>query len=399
MSLRSRSNVRAGETSIIGKSARLALYAGLATGLAGAACLGTSALAVAAPLGPGSPPGNGGPFAPWWGGGHFHHGYGTSGVVASVPGSSAPTTFTITTGDPATTVTVDVSATTTFREPGQSSPGLGDILMGDQVVIMGTEAGTNTIDATSVEVPPARDSGTVASTTPALTITTTNPAATITVNLSSNTTYTEPGFSPAALTDLRVGDRVLVSGTQDGTNMVNATSVYLPPAVEPGTVASTSPFTITAGDPTTVTINLSAGTTYREPGFSSPSLTNIVTGDRVVVFGTQDGTNTVNATSVDLPRAMEFGTVATAPASATATSFTITTAGRTSATVTVNVSGTTTYRDPGVSSPGLVDIVANGHVLVIGTQGGASTVNATSLLVLPAGLGRGLPGGHGGPAF
>ena len=131
---------------------------------------------------------------------------------------------------------------------------------------MGTESGTNTIDATSVEVPAARDTGIVASTTPTFTITTTNPAATVTVNLSATTTYTEPGFSPPSLTDIMVGDRVLVSGNQDGTNTVNATSVYLPPAMEAGTVASTTPtFTITIGDPATVTVNLSSTTTYRSP--------------------------------------------------------------------------------------------------------------------------------------
>ena len=107
----------------------------------------------------------------------------------------------------------------------------------------------------------------------------------------------------------------------------------------------------------------------------------------------------VNATSVDLPRAIDFGTVATAPASSTATTFTITTAGRTSTTLTINVSSTTTYRDPGVSSPSLVDVVAAGHVLVIGAQDGTNMVNATSVFILPASLGQFAPGGHGGPVF
>jgi hypothetical protein len=219
-----------------------------------------------------------------------------------------------------------LSATTTFLEPGQSSPGPGGILLGDEVVVFGTEAGTNTIDATSVEVPPARDAGSVASTTPT--------------------------------------------------------------------------FTITTGDPTaTVTVNLSSSTTYREPGTTSPSLSDILVGDHITVFGTQDGTDVVNATSVDLPRAIDFGTVATAPASSTATTFTITTAGRTSTTLTINVSSTTTYRDPGVSSPSLVDVVAAGHVLVIGAQDGTNMVNATSVFILPASLGQFAPGGHGGPVF
>ena len=331
MSLRSRISVGAGETSIIRKTARLVLYTGLATGLAGALALGSSATAGAAPLGPGNPPGNGAPGFPWWGGSHSHHGYGTTGVVVTAPGTSLPASFTMTTGDPSTTVIVDVSTTTTLDEPGQSSPGLGGILSGDKVVVFGTGAGTGTIDATSVEVPLARDTGTV--------------------------------------------------------------------AIAPATSTATS-FTITTGDPSvTVTVNLSSNPTYREPGFSTPSVTNIMAGDRVSVSGTQDGTNTVTATYVDLPRAMDFGTVATAPASATATTFTITTTGRTSATVIVTVTGTTTYRDPGVSSPTLADVVATANVLVIGTQEGTGAVTATSVFILPAGAGHGFPGGQGGPFF
>jgi hypothetical protein len=228
---------------------------------------------------------------------------------------------------------------------------------------------------------------------------------TVTVNLSSNPTYREPGFSTPSVTNIMAGDRVSVSGTQDGTNIVSATSVYLPPAMDFGTVAasptpSAAGFDITTGDPSvTVTVNLSSNPTYREPGFSTPSVTNIMAGDRVSVSGTQDGTNTVTATYVDLPRAMDFGTVATAPASATATTFTITTTGRTSATVIVTVTGTTTYRDPGVSSPTLADVVATANVLVIGTQEGTGAVTATSVFILPAGAGHGFPGGQGGPFF
>ena len=332
------------------------------------------------------------------GGSHFHHGYGTTGVVATGPGDSAPTTFAITTGDPSTTVTVDVSATTTFGEPGQSSPGLGGIMVGDQVVVFGADDGTDTtIDATSVEVPPARDTGTVLTTSPSFTITTGDPSTTVTVDRAANITYREPGFSSPGLANIMVGDHVLVSGTQDGAGTVTATSVYLPPGMDAGTVLTTSPsFTITTGDPsTTVTVTPAANITYREPGFSSPGVDNIDIGDRVIVFGTQEGADAVTATSIDLPRATEFGTVAASPAP-TSTTFTITTAGQTSATIAVTVSGTTAYRDPGVSSPTVADVVASAHVLVVGTQNGGSSVNATSVFILPAGLGQGFFGGHGG---
>jgi hypothetical protein len=54
-----------------------------------------------------------------------------------------------------------------------------------------------------------------------------------------------------------------------------------------------------AGSTTTlVTVNVATTTTLNEPGTTSPSLAGILAGDQVQVFGTQDGTNTVNATSV-----------------------------------------------------------------------------------------------------
>ncbi|MGA3221531.1 MAG: DUF5666 domain-containing protein, partial [Acidimicrobiales bacterium] len=225
-----------------------------------------------------------------------------------------------------------------------------------------------------------------------------DPSTTVNVNLAANVTYREPGFSSASSTNIMVGDHVLVSGTQDGTGAVMATSIYLPPGMEAGTVLTTTPFAITTGDPsTTVNVNLAANVTYREPGFSSAGPGNIMVGDHVIAFGTQDGTNTVTATSLYLPRAMELGTVAASPPP-TATTFTITTAGKTSATVAVTVSGTTTYRDPGVSSPTVADVVATAHVLVIGTQDGTNAVNSTSVFILPTGLGHGF-GGPGGFAL
>jgi len=53
-------------------------------------------------------------------------------------------------GGTTTLVTVNVATTTTLNEPGVSSPSLGAILAGDQVQVSGTQAGTNTVNATSV---------------------------------------------------------------------------------------------------------------------------------------------------------------------------------------------------------------------------------------------------------
>ena len=64
--------------------------------------------------------------------------------------------------------------------------------------------------------------------------------------------------------------------------------------------------------------------------------------------------------------------------------------------VTVDVGSTTTYHDPGVTSPTLADVKVGDHVAVFGTDT-SNTVTATSVGIgdFPAG-GRGGPGGPGG---
>ena len=71
-----------------------------------------------------------------------------------------------------------------------------------------------------------------------------------------------------------------------------------PPAAF-GTVASvgTNTFTLTGHDGTTVTVDVSATTTYVDPAVTSPSLADVKVGAHVAVFGT-DSANTVTATKV-----------------------------------------------------------------------------------------------------
>jgi hypothetical protein len=351
MSLKSQIG-RAGETSVLRRAARLVLCAGLATGLAGALSLGSAAAASAAPAANGhqngGQPGN---VAPWWGGSHFRHGSGGSitGTVLSAPtatstvltttASTLPAvtaSFTITpAGWKSTTVTVDVSANTKFREPGESSPGLSDILVGDQVTVRGMRTGADALEATSVELPLVLQTGTV----------------------------------------------------------LTSTAVTVPPASNAFTIATPG------WKSTTVTVEVFSSTKFREPGQASPGLSDIVAGDQVIVRGTQGGAGIVDATSIDVPLVTELGTVATPPISTTLlpTSFTITTAGKTATNVLVDVASTTTFRDPGQSSPSVANVAVNDRVLVVGTQSGAGTVGATSVFIFSAGTGHGFPGLPSGP--
>ena len=73
--------------------------------------------------------------------------------------------------------------------------------------------------------------------------------------------------------------------------------------------------------------------------------------------------------------------------------------------MTVDVGSTTTYFDPGVSSPTLADVKVGEHVAVFGTES-RGTVTATQVAIGnppdgkggPGGTGGGRPGGPGGAA-
>ena len=71
-----------------------------------------------------------------------------------------------------------------------------------------------------------------------------------------------------------------------------------PPAAV-GTVASvgSGTFTLTSKDDTTVTVNVTSATSYRDPGVTSPTIADVTVGEHVAVFGT-DTSNVVTATGV-----------------------------------------------------------------------------------------------------
>ena len=176
-------------------------------------------------------------------------------------------------------------------------------------------------------------------------------------------------------------------------------------------VPVTSTFTVTTHDNTTVTVDVTGTTTYLDPATTSPTFADVKVGENVAVFGT-DTSNTVAATKVAIgsvggpggrhgfggtpPAAV--GTVA----SVGANTFTLTTPDKT--TVTVDVTGTTTYQDPGVTSPSFTSLKAGDHVAVFGTDTN-NTVAATQVCIggstVPPGPGgpgdRGGFGGPGGP--
>jgi len=68
-----------------------------------------------------------------------------------------------------------------------------------------------------------------------------------------------------------------------------------------GTVATvgTDSFTVTTQGGSTVTVDVTAATTYRDPGVTSPSFADVKVGETVVAFGTETA-GTVAATSIGI---------------------------------------------------------------------------------------------------
>jgi Domain of unknown function (DUF5666) len=139
-----------------GSMKRVVVAAGLALGLAA----GGYGIASAA-TSPGPSSSSTGPAGARWssadrsgpGGGFFGRGPGTLGTVQSVSGNSFVVEM-----PGGSTVTVDVSGTTTYHEPGASSASLSDVKTGVHVGVTGSKSG-NTVTATSVTILPNGFSG------------------------------------------------------------------------------------------------------------------------------------------------------------------------------------------------------------------------------------------------
>ena len=244
-----------------GKVTRFLLCIGLAAGLAAASPLGGVAVAGATPVAAGHHSGRGGGAGDRGRGGDGRGGGGGGGFVGGqffnkghhqrsvtvdgmVLSGGAGADFTLTATSSTvrslkgTSVTVDVSSSTKYKEPGVSSP---SVAVGDFVTVNGTETSTTgTITAKSVQIPAVQVTGDVTGggTGSNFTLTTTSTTiygakgttVTIDVNVGGVTTkYREKGVSSPSVA---VGDKVQVSGTQAGTATIDAVLVVIttPPA-------------------------------------------------------------------------------------------------------------------------------------------------------------------------
>lgn len=120
-----------------------------------------------------------------------------------------------------------------------------------------------------------------------------------TIAVTSATKITKGGQT-VAISDLKVGDRVVFHQTRasDGTFTIDAIEVVLPQVAGEVTAKSGDSITVKRKDGTTATISVSGGTTYRVPGVTSASLSDITVGMKVVAQGTLASDGSLSASAV-----------------------------------------------------------------------------------------------------
>ena len=363
-------------------------------------------------------------------------GSGTPGSCGAVGDTTIP--FTLTTWRGRTAYAVVLVPTTTFVEPGVTSPTYADVCVGEMVGATGPVS-NDTVHASTVYVAPTRSRpprpngtfGTVASaggsSAPGscgtagdaipFTMVTWRGATSFTVDLDPATTFSLPGVTTPTYANVCVGELVSVSGAVSDT-IISATAVHVLPVFPPqpqgafgtvtsaggsttagscGTAGDTASFTIdTWRGSTSYTIDLSATTTFVEPSVVAPSDADICVGGLAGATGpvTDD---TVAATTVyGLPNTLrlhphgKFGTItavgrSTTPGSCgtagdTRTPFTLVTWSGTSTSYTVTVASTTAFVDQGEPTPSYADVCVGSVAGVLGPVAGAA-VTATSISV------------------
>jgi hypothetical protein len=128
-----------------------------------------------------------------------------------------------------TSSTIVLNSATTYRLAGQASSASA-LAAGEQVLVAGSLASDGTFTASTVEILPARVTGTVSGTTASSITVTDRSGAKVTVDVGSSTSFQVPGVSNATLANVTVGATIAASGTRNADGSLNATVVRVLPA-------------------------------------------------------------------------------------------------------------------------------------------------------------------------
>lgn len=203
-----------------------------------------------------------------------------------------------------------------------------------------------------------------------------------TIAVTSSTKLTKAGQT-VTLGDIKVGDAIRFSQTRnaDGSYTIDAVAVVVPRIAGAVTGLSDSGFTVKARNGTTWTVSVTGSTTYMVGG-KAGTKSDVTVGAMVAVSGTRDSDSTMTAIAVQvqLPKVVGRVTAKTAD--------TITVERLGGGTATIHVSGTTTFRVPGDTSPSLSDITVGSVIGAAGTQRADGSLDASVVQTAPNKVGR-----------
>ena len=193
-----------------------------------------------------------------------------------------------------------------------------------------------------------------------------------TITVSSSTAITKGGAKITAA-DLKVGDTIRLRQTRnsDGTFTIAGIDVLVPQVAGTVTGTSSSGFTVKDRNGVVWTVTVGSTTVYRT-GSGNGSKSDVTTGVAVVVAGTQSG-NSISAATVFVRLPTVVGKVTAKSGS----DLTIQTPGGT--TITVHVSGSTSYRIAGKTSASLSDITVGSTIVAQGTQRADGSLDASTI--------------------
>jgi uncharacterized protein DUF5666 len=129
-----------------------------------------------------------------------------------------------------------------------------------------------------------------------------------TIAVTSTTTITKGGQT-IALGDLSVGDKIRFSQTKntDGTFTVTAIQVVLPSVAGTVTAKTAATITVEGPDGSSVTIHVTADTTYEVAGVTTAGLGDVAVGMRLVAVGTLNTDGSLDATAVHAGNGFRHG--------------------------------------------------------------------------------------------
>ncbi len=195
------------------------------------------------------------------------------------------------------TRTIDATGAT-ITKAGQTIS-VSALKVGDQIAFRESRQSDGTFKITSITVVVPTVEGTVSSVGAGSITVTLGDGSTKVLTTTSATTYTKGGASVSRST-IVTGNRIEAQGMVDSSGNFTATSITIAPDVVVGTVSSKTASTIvvTTAAGKTVTVNVTASTTYRVAGVASATLANVAVGNRIAAEGALQSNGSLNATIV-----------------------------------------------------------------------------------------------------